>query len=149
MRAHRRARFAAISRAARRAARSADGRIVDGARTCFAATGFAFLGLCAGMGEMMGAERFRGRKRVAHDSTATEVSVRGFLGGGAATVPSARRFRKRPSQGSEKLRLDIILIKPKIAFYYMSGDKLGWLTTDMVMGKKKKNRGCQWGGDLG
>jgi len=23
------------------------------------------------------------------------------------------------------LRLDIILIKPKIAFYYMSGDKLG------------------------
>jgi hypothetical protein len=89
------------------------------------------------MGEMMGAERFRGRKRVAHDSTATAVLVRSFLGGGAATVPSARRFRKRPSQGSEKLRLDIILIKPKIAFYYMSGDKLGWLTTDMVMGKKK------------
>ena len=93
------------------------------------------------MGEMMGAERFRGRKRVAHDSTATEVSVRGFLGGGAATVPSARRFRKRPSQGSEKLRLDIILIKPKIAFYYMSGDKLGWLTTDMVMGKKNYRGG--------
>ena len=101
------------------------------------------------MGEMMGAERFRGRKRVAHDSTATEVSVRGFLGGGAATVPSARRFRKRPSQGSEKLRLDIILIKPKIAFYYMSGDKLGWLTTDMVMGKKKKNRGGASGVPVG
>ena len=77
------------------------------------------------MGEVMGAERFRGRKRVAHDSTATAVLVRSFLGGGAATVPSARRFRKRPSQGSEKLRLDIILIKPKIAFYYMSENKLG------------------------
>ena len=129
MRAHRRTRFAAISRAARRAcratARVADGRIVDGARTCFAATGFAFLDFGAGMGDMMGAERFLGLKRVAHDSTATAVLVRSFLGGGAATVPSARRFRKRPSQGSEKLRLDIILIKPKIAFYYMSGDKLG------------------------
>ena len=125
MRAHRRTRFAAISRAARRAcratARVADGRIVDGARTCFAATGFTFLDFGAGMGDMMGAERFLGLKRVAHDSTATAVFVHSFLGGGGATVPSARRFRKRPSQGSEKLRLDIILIQPIIAFLLYVG----------------------------